>query len=299
MATFPPYRGKAQLFIAVLGLAAVIGVAGPAASAAGRGPPRRIMSTNICTDLLLLQLAPKARIASVTFMAPEAARGLFPGAAAGIPLNHGAAEDVVNFKPDLILDSGLSSPLVRTLARRVGARVIAVTAANSFQDIRDSLRQVGAAVGEPARAAALIRHMDATLSDLAAHPPRRRLRVVAWSGGAAVPGKGSIPDAIITAAGAVNVAARPGPAESTFGVEELLMADPDALVFGRATLGQPSLLSDEGQHRIVRRLYAGRRIAYNDVAHTCGLPQSADAARDLRRALDALPDRGPHRRPVR
>jgi alkylated DNA nucleotide flippase Atl1 len=73
------------------------------------------------------------------------------------------------------------------------------------------------------------------------------------------------------------------------------VARPDALLFGGATLGKPSLLSDEGQHRVVRRLYAGRRIAYNDIAHTCGLPQSADAARELRQALDALPERRPVR----
>ena len=277
-----------------LAAAATVGVGGPAASAAsaaGRGLPQRIMSTNICTDLLLLQIAPKRRIASVTFMAPDAAQALFPGRTAGIPLNHGAAEDVVNLKPDLILDSGLSSPLVRTLARRVGARVVDVKDANSFQDIREIVRQVGDEVGEPARAAALIRRMDATLAELAAHPPRRTYRVVAWSGGSAVPGKGSLTDAIITAAGAVNIAAQPGRDESSFGVEELLAARPDALLFGGATLGQPSLLSDEGQHRAVRRFFAGRRIAYRDIAHTCGLPQSADSARDLRRALDALPDR--------
>jgi len=275
-----------------LGLAVAAG--GPV-EAASAPPPHRIMSLNVCTDLLLLQLAPRSRIASVTFLAPQAAKALFPGAADGIALNHGSAEDIVQVKPDLILDSGLGSPLTPAMARRVGARVVEVKNADSFEDIRQILRQVGAAVGAPARAEALIRRMDATLADLAAHPPRRRLRVVAWSGGTAVPGKGSLTDAIITAAGAVNIAARPGSAESSFGVEELLVAHPDALLFGGATLGQPSLLTDEGQHRVVRRLYAGRRIAYNDIAHTCGLPQSADAARDLRRALDALPDRSPAR----
>jgi len=276
--------------LAVLAVALAAGAPVAAAAAA-----RRIMSLNVCTDLLLLQLAPKSRIASVTFLAPQAAKALFPGAADGIALNHGSAEDIVQVKPDLILDSGLGSPLTPAMARRVGARVVEVKNADSFADIRQTLRQVGAAVGEPARAEALIRRMDATLADLAAHPPRRRLRVVAWSGGTAVPGKGSLTDAIITAAGAVNIAAKPGAAESSFGVEELLIAHPDALLFGGATLGQPSLLTDEGQHRVVRRLYAGRRIAYNDVAHTCGLPQSADAAVELRRALDALPDRRPAR----
>lgn len=270
-----------------IGLTAAALLGSPAAAAAPK--PRRIMSLNVCTDLLLLQIAPRARIASVTFMAPQGAGVLFPGRAAGLALNHGRAEDVINAKPDLILDSGLGAPLTRTLARRVGARVVEVKDANSFAEIRDIVRQVGEAVGEPERAAALIRQMDATLADLAAHPPARRLRVVAWSGGSAVPGKGSLTDAIITAAGATNIAAQPGHAESSFGVEELLATKPDALLYGGATLGQPSLIGDEGQHRVVRQLYAGRRIRYNDIVHTCGLPQSADSARDLRRALDALP----------
>jgi iron complex transport system substrate-binding protein len=280
---------------AVLGIAAALAVGASAPAAAKRGPPQRIMSLNLCTDLLLLQIAPRSRIASVTFLAPEAARALFPGAANGIPLNHGSAEDIVNVRPDLILDSTLGAPLTRTMARRVGARIVEVKDANNFEDIRQIVRQVGEAVGEPARAQALIARMDATLAQLAAHPARRRLRVVAWSGGSAVPGKGSLTDAIITAAGAVNIAARPGTAESSFGVEELLVADPDALLFGGATLGKPSLLTDEGQHRAVRQRFAGRRIAYNDVAHTCGLPQSADSAAALRRAFDALPSRRPVR----
>ncbi|HZZ32915.1 MAG TPA: ABC transporter substrate-binding protein [Phenylobacterium sp.] len=287
---------KRALRTAVAGIAVVLmGAAGSTASAAERGVPQRIMSLNVCTDLLLLELAPRSRIASVTFLAPEAAQALFPGAAAGIPLNHGSAEDIVNVKPDLILDSGLSNPMIKRIAKRMGAPVIEVKNADSFADIRDVVRQVGSAMGETTRAEALIARMDATLADLAANPAPRRLRVVAWSGGSAVPGKGSLTDAIITAAGAVNIAAQPGSAESTFGVEELLAAAPDALLYGGATLGRPSLLRDEGQHRAVRELYAGRRIAYNDITHTCGLPQSADSARDLRRALAALPERGPAR----
>jgi len=284
-----------SLRIAALGLAAAAlgapqAVAAPsAATPLGAGKPQRIMSLNVCTDLLLLQIAPKSRIASVTFMAPQGAAVLFPGRADGLALNHGRAEDVINARPDLILDSALGAPLTRTMARRIGARVVEVKDANSFADIRDIVRQVGAAVGEPQRAETLVRQMDATLAELSARPPARRLRVVAWSGGSAVPGKGSLTDAIITAAGATNIAAQPGQAESTFGVEELLVARPDALLYGGATLGQPSLVTDQGQHRVVRELYAGRRIRFNDIAHTCGVPQSAESARDLRRALDALP----------
>jgi iron complex transport system substrate-binding protein len=183
--------------------------------------------------------------------------------------------------------------MTRKLAKRVGARLIEIDSADDFADIRRIVRQMGDDVGEPARAAELIRHMDAELADLAAHPPKRRLRVVAWSGGASVPGQHTLTNEIITAAGAVNIAAQPGRNYSTFDVEELLVADPDALLYGGVREGPPSLRSEQGQHRIVRELYGNRRITYNEAAHECGLPQSADSAVALRRALDALPPRGP------
>lgn len=259
------------------------------AAAAAPARPQRIMSLSQCTDLLVLQLAPRSRINSVTYLAHDGAAALFPGADAGIAINHGTPEDIVNLKPDLILAGDFSTALTRSLARRVGARLIEVKSATSFADIRANLRQVGAAVGEPARAERLIGRMDATLAALAADPPPRQRRVVVWSGGTTVPGRDTLTNAIVTAAGARNVAARPGPEDATLGVEDLLVAKPEALLHADADPGVRSLTTDQGQHRLVRRLYAGRRLAFNGVVHACGLPQSADSARDLRRALDALP----------
>jgi iron complex transport system substrate-binding protein len=121
--------------------------------------------------------------------------------------------------------------------------------------------------------------------DLAARPSPRR-RVVVWSG-SAVPGKGTLTNAIIEAAGAVNIAAAPGPTYASFDVEQVLAARPQALLYGGAA--KASLRSEEGQHRLTRRLYRDRRIVFDETVYTCGLPQSAEAAVDLRRALDALP----------
>jgi len=268
-------------------IAAALLLAPPAGAAAPR--PMRIMSMNMCTDLLLLQLVPRERVAAVTYLAHDGAEVLFPGADAGVAINHGTAEDIINLKPDLILAGDFSTALTRSLAKRVGARLIEVKSATGFDDIRANLRRLGAELGEPARAEALVRRMDATLADLAVAAPRRPTRVVVWSGGTTVPGKDTLTDAIVTAAGARNVAAVPGPADSSFGVEELLAARPDALLYGVAKPGVRSLTTDEGHHRVIRRLYAGRRIAFNGIVHSCGLPQSADGARDLRRALSNLP----------
>ncbi len=266
-----------------VGLVAPIGAAG-----AERAIPQRIMSLDLCTDLLLLQLAPKSRIASVTFLAHDGVQELFPGLDRGVAVNRGSGEDVVRARPDMVLDSELASPFIRSLAGKVGAKVVTVKDANTFADIREVVRQVGQAIGEPARAEALVQRMDAELAALSAHPPERPVRVVAWSGGSAVPGQGTLTNSIITAAGATNIAARPGAAVSSFGVEELLAERPDLLLYGGSAIAKPSLLSDQAQHRAIRKLYAGRRISYADAAYTCGLPQSADAALDLRQAMDAM-----------
>ncbi len=288
--------------IAAVAMAASLAAMGGARAEppqSAHGVAQRIMSLDLCTDLLLLEIAPRARIASVTFLAHDATQSLFPGLDAGIPTNRGSGEDLVRVHPDLVLDSELASPFIRSLAGKMGARVVTVKDATSFADIRQVVRQVGQAVREPARAEALIQRMDAELATLATEPAPRTargpLKVVAWSGGSAVPGQGTLTNSIIAAAGATNIAARPGASTSSFGVEELLAERPDLLLYGGAALSKPSLLSDQAEHRAVRELYAGRRIAYADAAYTCGLPQSADAARDLRRAMTAAMTREPRR----
>lgn len=244
---------------------------------------------NQCTDLLVLQLVPKARIAGVTYLARDGAKALFPGAADSVAVNYGTPEDIIKFRPDLILTGDFSLAVTRRLAREVGAPIVEVASTRTFDDVRRNLRQVGAAVGEPARAEALVRQMDARLTALAARPPTRPVRVVAWDGGATVPGRDTFANRIIEAAGAVNIAARAGPTYTGFDVEQLLVADPDALLFGGD--GRPLLQSEEARHRVVRQRFSGRRIAYPETPFNCGLPQSAKAAVDLRRQLDALPPR--------
>jgi len=267
-----------------LALCAVLALPAQAAPA----KPQRILSMNQCTDLLLLQLVPKSRIAAVTYLARAGADSLFPGADRGLALNYGTPEDIIRYRPDLILAGEFSTPVTRRLAREVGAPIVEVKGASTVADIRASVLQVGAAVGEPGRARAIVARMDAQLAELAARP-RRPVRVVAWDGGDSVPGRDTLPNRIIEAAGAVNIAAGPGRTYTTYDVERLLLARPDALISGGDA--RPLRQQDEARHRVLRRAYAGRRITYADVAWTCGLPQSVDSAVRLRRALDALPPR--------
>ena len=105
---------------AVLACVAAI-ASGQAAERTVPRKPQRIMSVNMCSDILLLMLVPKDRIASITYLAHDPVEVLMPGADAGVPVNRGTAEEVVRQQPDLILASPWSTPVLRRLAAEVGA----------------------------------------------------------------------------------------------------------------------------------------------------------------------------------
>ena len=268
----------------------LIAVALAALPAPAAAAPQRVMSANGCTDLLLLQLAPRSRIVSVTYRARDAVRSLAPGLADGIPTNDGRPEEVVAFKPDLLVAGRFTTTRTKAFARRAGIPVVEIDDAASFADIRRITLQLGQALGETARAQALVARMDRALASLAAGPPPPRRVVAAWGGGGIVLGQGTLADAIITAAGGTNVAAGQGALGfGNFDVEALLRARPDVLLQTDPRFTHPTLQREQGRHRVVRRVYAGRTILLPEAGYACGLPQSAEAAVSLRRALTAIP----------
>ncbi len=258
---------------AAAGIGAML-VAALAPAAAGRAaPPQRVMSINLCADALVLSLVPPQRIASVTYLSRSSSNAYEARLARRLPVNHGAAEEVLAQRPDLVIASVYGDPATRALLKRTGVRVLDLPPTNSFDDIRAVTRQVGRAVGEEARAEAMIARMDATLAELARTAPARRIRVAGWDGGGSVPGKGGLFDAILTAAGGENVAATMhGDRAATFDLEQLLAARPDMLAQGDAGVGAPSLRGAANGHPVLRRLYDGRRIVYPELLYSCGVP---------------------------
>ena len=263
--------------LGIFAAAALLLVTGQVAAA----PPQRIMSLKICTDELLLDLVSSSRIASVTFLSREAAALKVWPQGAKVPVNHGAAEEILATRPDLILTDPFMAPSLRPLLAKSGARILEVPPAESFEQIRAITRLVAKAVGEEARGEALIAQMDADLRDVAAHRPGHALTVAGWGGGGYVPGTGGLFDVMLTAAGVRNVV------RGTFAyydVEALMAANPDALVYGDTYHGTTSLRADQDLHPALLKRYAGRRITYGSL-YGCGVPESGRATKSLQGAL--------------
>jgi iron complex transport system substrate-binding protein len=248
--------------------------------------PQHIMSLNLCTDELLLDLVPQRRIASVTYLSRSPIYSYMWLAAAHVPVNRGLAEDVLAENPDLILAGTYTGTAARSLLKQVGMPVTEIPPANSFAEIRAVTRTVAHAVGEDARGEALLARMDTTLRTLAQTKPNVAIRVAAWDGGGGVPGRGTLFDTILAAAGGLNIAS-PGNGEedSHFGIERLLFARPDVLLYGAEAHATPALRADADQHPLLLRAFGARRITYPEVLYSCGVPESAEAAKVLRAGL--------------
>jgi iron complex transport system substrate-binding protein len=262
----------------LLGAVIVLACFGQPAIAA----PRHVMSLTVCTDELLMDLAAPGQIASISYLSREkAALKLWPEAA-HLPVNHNSAEEVLAQKPDLVLTLDYASPEMRGLLQKSGIPFLEVKEAQSFDDIRTITRQIAAAIGAENKANSLIARMDETLKQLADTAPRRRIRVAGWGGGGFVPGRGGLFDAILTAAGGVNINAN---TTGYYDVESLIAARPDILAYGDDYIDTPSLRSDQNNHPLLLKLFGQRRIVYPSALYGCGVPQSAQAAAALREEL--------------
>ena len=105
--------------------------------AAGRQPPRRIVSLDLCTDQLLVELvrarAHRRRDASGR---PTPAVSAIPEKARGIPITHGGAEDVLRYDPDLVLAGPFGVRGTVDLLQRLGRSVVVVPQPQDLAGVR-------------------------------------------------------------------------------------------------------------------------------------------------------------------
>jgi iron complex transport system substrate-binding protein len=257
----------------------------PTGGAVSESVPKHVMSLSMCTDDLLLELLPPERIASVTYYSRDPSISSFWPQAAKVAVNFGTIEEVLAQKPDLVLAGTYTTPGARMLLKKLHMPLLEVAPAADFDEIRATTRLVAGALGREALGEALLAKMDLTLLELEASKPPRSLRVAAWGEGGSIPGKGTLFDSILLAAGAVNVANSEGGAYESFGIEQLIFARPDILAFARNITDTPGLNTELAQHPLILKLYSGRTVTYPGALYSCGVPESADAAVALRASL--------------
>ncbi len=221
--------------------------------------PQRIVSLDLCTDQLLIELANPERIAAVTHLAGDPSVSAIPEKARGFAVTHGAAEDVLRYNPDLILAGPFGVSPTIDLLRRLQRHLVVVPLAQDLDGVRAAITTVAGAIGETARGEAMLADFDRGLAALAPAPHDRRPSALIYQVNSIVSGPGSLADALLRAAGFDNMAGvysltRNGQVP----LERLLAEPPDLLVLASRSgeyrtaaadnLRHPALISLRHQH---------------------------------------------------
>ena len=260
--------------------------AASAAPAAAVAQPRRIISLNLCTDQILLDLVPRERIVALSELVADPALSGRVEAAKGLPLLRGHAEEVLAFAPDLVLAGEHSTPATVDLLRRLGVRVVQVPMAVDFAGIRTAVRSVAAAAGVAAEGEAMVARFDQRLARVAARvgsalsPPPG---AVVYHVNSLASGAGSLLDEIVQAAGYTNVARGMtlGPA-GRLPLESLVLDAPDVVVMATTADTYRTTVADNLRHPAFRALVKTRHTVQLPMPlWMCGTPDVADAVAEL------------------
>jgi iron complex transport system substrate-binding protein len=243
----------------------------------------RIVSLNLCTDQLVLQLVEPKRIRSVTWMARDPAISVMVDEATRVPVNYGRAEEVLAAKPDLVLAGRYTYTPTMAVLKRLGVAVTIFELPSSLADVRAQIETAAAALDERERGQALIAILDRQIAAAGADAPTQRAVVGIRSPGGGTSGPGTLTHEVVLAAGYDNLAARLGIKRfAVFPLEHLVWAMPDRLLAETAYGEFASLTTGMAQHPALD--HVGRRIRLPSRLMMCAGPSIGTAAEQLAHA---------------
>lgn len=239
------------------------------AAEAEKKRPQRIVSLGLCTDQLLLMMVDRERIASLTYTAADPEMSYLANAVGDIPLNRGGFEEVIAFKPDLVVGNSYASWQTVRFLRELGYDVRLIELPASLAEMDDVLLQFGEWVDESARARQMMADMDTRIAAIQAanaHKPQRSIMVYSPNGFTI--GSGTLEDDIFRAAGYRNLSADMGiEGFRTISLEQLVAARPDFLQIDNRLENENSLASSYLNHPALlaavpesHRLYTPSRL---------------------------------------
>lgn len=270
------------IFIAVALLAASVP---PANAESPRAePPRRLASINLCGDQLLLLLAERRQIASLSYLAADPAVSALADRVGDIPLNSGRAEEIVALQPDLVLSGTYQQRMTNDMLRRLGVAMLELPPADSLDRALAQIRSVATAIGAAAKGEALAQSLERRIAAARPSPEADRPGAFLLQPNLYASGPDSLAGHLLEQAGFRNLADGPAAHHGTFlTLEDILLARPDVLVLEEA-MGEGVSLARHRLDHAALQASTQRRVSLEGRLLTCPGPGLAVAAEILAEA---------------
>lgn len=218
--------------------------------------PQRIVSIGLCTDQLLLLMTQRSQIASLTTSAIDRKMSYMADAVGDIPLNNAAVEEIIPFRPDLIVGSHFAARDTTRFLRQLGYEVKLVDLPRTIAEIYTLLTSFGEWTGNQDRAAIMIAKMKQEIADIQtryAHRPEKTM--IIYSPNGYTIGADTLENDVLKHAGFRNLAAEMGIVGfKKISLEKVIEARPDFLQLDNHVYNQNSLASGYLGHPVLNKL---------------------------------------------
>jgi iron complex transport system substrate-binding protein len=255
-------------------------------------PPQRIVSLNPCLDVELVELVAPERIAALSHYAHNPrASSVEPKLAASLPITYETAEEIMALSPDLVLASRHTEPATRAALAQLAIRTELFDVPQNIEASLTEITRLAGLVEAQEKGDALVARIRTALDTLApidTPQPQPILALIFQPNGFA-PGKGTLPDELLTRAGFENATARLGYRQWGNMPLELVLADPPRVLLSGAHQGGASFAQRMVTHPAFQALGARMvRAPYEQKLLYCAGPVLIAAAKALTDARDLV-----------
>ena len=259
----------------------------PASLAAQPAKPQRIVSLNLCTDQILIDLVPASRIRALSHVAADASVSSIAARAEKFTRVRGEAEEVLALDPDMVVTTEFSTPTTVSMLERLGRRVLKVPFASDIAGVRAAVRRIAEAVGETEVGNAVIAKLDQRLAAVAADTPGGTApTAVIYQVNGIASAAGTLEDEALRLAGFRNLASElrldPG---GRVPLEAIVAHPPDLLVLSGPSGEYRTVVADTLTHPALKAVMQKRATLVVPWRHwLCGTPDIAEAIEALAEA---------------
>ncbi|MBK1722750.1 ABC transporter substrate-binding protein [Thiocystis violacea] len=259
------------------------------ASAPAASPLPTLVSTDLCSDLLLLSLAAPEQILSLSRQSRNPQVSPVAQAASAYPTNRGGVEDLLYRKPEIALVYlGWTARRHADLLAGQGTRVISLPYPRTWSDALASARQISIEIGREAQGEAKAADAEQRMRRLGARSRPYRVLYLRPNGGTA--GKGTYVDDVLSQLGLRNLATEQGLSGwGRYPLERLVSEPPDIFLLGYFDQSRSLARSAYGRHPLFRAILERTpsiRVPTN--AWGCGGLELVEAAEQIAAQIDGL-----------
>ena len=249
--------------------------------------PKRVVSLNLCTDILALSLAEPSQLVSVSHIAADAVSSPVAEQAKTYHLNRSGLEEILSLKPDLVLASVYTAPHILAALEQSGIAVERFGYAQSFADITQQIAQMGQALGQQDKAEAQITEINRTIGVV--KKTAQPVTALLYEPNGYTSGAGTLADEIMKQLGISNLAA--GDSRLAAGrvtLEDLIRLKPD-MIIEPEFYEKPALAYQNYRHPVMQALVSERgrktqHIAVPGRYWSCGSIYTLEAVKTLQHA---------------